>query len=313
MGKLRDRLKETRFHCAECDLRFDAEPARLVDAPEDAWHPWRYFADCPRCKTEAPQERQARHLLKMWANATGPKTPEGIAAVTKNLEGHPTPEEAQRTRFNGLKHGLTARTATYWPARPGGYPHCQGCEYLDNLCLQQTACLKRTELFMVHHIAFESGDPRLLNDLNAELHANLRAIVNDMILAVIGDGVRLQTPEWFYDKDGGFHLAEYIDERTGLRTTLTKVEEHPLLKRIGEFVSRFGLDLNSQGMTPKQIEPESEVSGHLAGEGRPETAIEFQQRQAAALERMEQAILRSREAAQRDPILLQHEAASDAE
>jgi len=44
--------------------------------------------------------------MKGWANATGPKTPEGKAAVRKNLAGHPTPEETRRTRFNALKRML---------------------------------------------------------------------------------------------------------------------------------------------------------------------------------------------------------------
>ena len=212
MGKKRDRLDEVHFHCRECDHRFDAAPARVEDAPEDPWHPWRYFAPCKACGTEATQGTQARHLLKLWASATGPKTAEGKARSAANLEGHPTPEEAQRTRFNALKHGLNARVATYWPARPGSYPQCTSCELLYNGCSTGQACQKKTELFLRHHIAFETGDPQLLGELRADLHANLTAIINDLLLSVISDGARLRTPEWYYDKEGGFHLAQYTDE-----------------------------------------------------------------------------------------------------
>ncbi len=74
------------------------------------------------------------------------------------------------------------------------------------------ACLKRTELLLKHQIAFETGDPGLLVDLRAQLHANVQALIDDMILAMAQDGVRLKNPEWYYDKDGVFHWAQGTDE-----------------------------------------------------------------------------------------------------
>lgn len=307
MGKLRPRLDDVRFHCLDCDYRFEAAPARVEDAPQDEWHPWRYFAACPECGRETEQERQQRGLLKAWASATGPKTAEGRAASAKNIEGHPTPEEAQRTRFNALKHGLNARTATYWPARPGRYPDCDGCEYFDG-CWTATACQKRVDLYFQHHLAFAVGDPTLLTEINADLQANLRAIINLMVMDVIKDGATTRAPQWYYDKDGGFHLAQYVDQETGQRRVLTELREHPMLKRIGEWVARIGLSLADMGMTPRAKEEKEDAAGYLDGKKqRQEASLEYQERQAAALENLTAMIQRSRANAASDPVLIEHQ------
>lgn len=309
MGALRPKLDHTTFRCDACEFTWEAAPARVVDDDSTPWHPWAYFANCPRCREEVPQQPQARHLLKMWAKASGPKTPEGKAAVTRNIEGHPTPEETVRTRFNAMKHGLRAEVATYFPAKPGAYPHCEGCEYRYSTCITAIACQKRTELFLRHQIAFETRDPGLLTGLRANLHATLTAIVDDMLLAILADGARLKSPEWFYDKDGGFHLAQYVDEN-GEKSQIYKLEEHPLLKRVGEFVSRFGLDLNSQGMTPKVQEEAETIRGHLEQQGEnSEMALEYQRQQAEALSGLRNLIESARDAAKKDPILLERQRA----
>jgi len=307
MGKLRDQLDSVRFECDDCEHVFDAVPTRIDDAPGDAWHPWHYFARCRICHCEVGQERRQRHLLKMWASATGPKTDEGKAAVTANLK-HGA-EQTRRTRFNALKHGLNARTATYWPAKPGAYPHCEGCEYREHVCrVGQGACQKRTELFLQHHVAFETGDPRLLTDLNADLHANLRAIINDMLIAVIQDGARQKTPQWYYDKDGGFHLARGTDPLTGEEIQLFEISEHPLIKRIGEMVTRLGLSLADMEMTPKAQDENEALRGFVNQQGATaDNMLEFQARQATALEGLRGLIERSRQAVARDPVLLEHD------
>lgn len=309
MGKFRDRLDTTTFRCDACVFTWEAVPARVEDDDSTPWHPWAYFAPCPHCGEECPQQPQARHLLKMWARATGPKTAEGKAAVRKNLEGHPTPEATLRTRFNAMKHGLTAQVATYFPAKPGAYPHCVGCEYLAT-CHTQVACLKRTELFMKHRIAFETRDPSLLTDIRADLHATLSALVQDMLIAVLADGARQETPEWYYDRDGVFHLAQYLDNDTGQVKQIMKISEHPLLKRIGEYVTRFGLDLNSQGMTPKVQDDADVIRGHLEQKGEnSHMALEYQRQQAEALTNLSTLIQSARNAAKNDPVLLERQAA----
>lgn len=308
MGKVRNQLAKVQFKCDNCGHLFDAEPAEVIDAPQDAWHPWRYTCPCPVCAETVPQSPTERGLLKAWASATGPRTAEGKAKVAANLEGHPTPEAAQRTRFNGLKHGLNARTATYWPARPGRYAQCDGCELLNNGCTTSMACAKKTELFLRHHVAFETGDPSLLTELRADLHANLTAIVQDLLLAIIRDGASRETPRWYYDKDGTFHLAQYTDATTNTLVQITEIEVHPAIKLVGELVTRFGLDLNSQGMTPKVQDDSDVVRGFLDVEEKSAGGmLEFQQRQVEALEGLKGMIARSRERTARDPILIEHQ------
>ncbi len=295
------------FHCRGCGFRFEAAPGRVVDAPELEHHPFEYFARCDGCGDEAPQAAWERALLKAWTRATGPRTEAGKAAAARNLEGHPTAEEAVRTRFNALKHGLYARTATYFPARPGQYPHCEGCELRYTVCPTQTACLKRTELFLKHHIAFETRDPELLTELRADTQAAVQAIINDMILAISADGgPRIKSVEWYYDKEGGFHLARWRDQ-DGNEQQIYKLEAHPLLKPLIDFLAKNAMTLADMEMTPKSRDEQEALQGFLDGRQQAtQGALDYQRRQAEAIEDLRGLIHASQEKTRRDPVLIEH-------
>lgn len=302
-------LTRVNFHCRPCRYGFESEPARVEDMPQREWHPWAYFAPCPICAAEAPQAAWEVGLLAAAGKQTGPRTAAGIAAVTANLAGHPTPEEAKRTRFNALKHGLFAEVATYWPARPGAYAHCEGCEHF-NICHEQPACLKRTELFMRHHLAFETGDPRMLTDLRASLQAKIQAVIDDIILDITRRGVVIEAPQWYYDKDGDFHLAEFTDDN-GQRQLLKEINAHPLLKILKELIAANSLSLSDMGMTPKVQEDADILRGHLTEEKTStETLITYQRQQTQLLEQLSGQIARSRERIGRDPVLIEHQEAN---
>jgi hypothetical protein len=310
MGKRRPQLTDVDFHCSHCDQRFATTPERVIDAPQDEWHPWAYVATCPVCAAECEQSAEQRRMLKMWANATGPKTDAGKAAVRENLRGHPTPEEAQRTRFNGLKHGLNARVATYFPAKPGAYAQCDGCVYLNNGCSwADVACRARTELYMKHQVAFESRDPSLLTDIRAELHANLTAIIEDIVRAILGDGVRIKRPEFHFDSDGGLHLATIKDESGNVLREITRIEAHPLLRPLKDLVASLNLGLADLGMTPKAVDDAENIKGFIGAAGQhSESLLEYQQRQAVALEGLRNLVTKARDNASKDPIYLEHAA-----
>lgn len=312
MGKNRSEsgpLKEISFHCRACwNAAFKAEPARVEDAPDLDHHPFRYFANCPECGSECEQAGWERALLKAWTKATGPKTEAGKARVAQNLEGHPTPEEALRTRFNALSHGAYARTAHYFPARPGKYAQCEGCEHRELTCHSQTACLKRVELFMRHHIAFEARDPELLMQLRADTQASLQAIIDEMIYIIAADGgPRIMSPEWYYDPTGQCHLVKFTDASTGEQKTLMKAQAHPLLKYLMEFIQKNSMSLADMGMTPRVQEEADVVRGNIESQKDDrQTLLEHQARQTRALEALGALIARSQDKTKRDPILIEH-------
>lgn len=263
-------LIEVYFKCQSdsCGHDFKAVPEKTVES-DNWWHPFEYFSPCPRCGHEATQHGREVGLLKAHATATGPRTPEGKAASASNLEGHPTPEEAQQTRFNALKHGLYANTATYFPARPGKYAICDGCNYYNHECTPESpdnppACLRRVELFMKHHLAFEAKDPGMLTGMRASTQAAIQAMIDEMIMTIAADGgPRIKSLEWYHDKDGGFHLARYRDKETDEWVHIEKLEQHPLLKPLIDYISKNNLTLSDMGMTPKVQEDQEILRGNL--------------------------------------------------
>lgn len=303
--------KRTRvtFRCADCRYSWKCEPSRIEDAPDREWHPWRYYAYCPKCRKEVPQAHWEQSLLKGWTKACGPKTEEGKKKSAANLVGHPNASARLRTRFNAVKHGLNAKVATFYPAKPNGYPHCRTCRWLNNGCgeWEHGACLTRMELFFQHRVAFQTRDPSLLTELQADLQANTQAIINDMILAIVNSGVELRAPQWYTDKEGGLHLAQYEDGN-GTMCTIDDVTAHPLLKPLYELMSRNTEILAKLGMTEKAKEEDAVLQGFLdQKEQRAEDLQGFAERQTQALEQLTALIERGRDRQKRDPVLIEYQ------
>lgn len=271
---------QVNFACTHCKENFKDVPSRIEDVEDRPWHPFEYFADCPKCGEEAPQVTWEKNIFKANTMATGPRTAEGRANSAKNLEGHPTPEETQITRLNAMKHGLFAKTAQYFPAAPGRYPQCADCEYMpDEVCKEHGACLKRAEVMLRHKVAFEHKDPSLLMDSFAETHAAMRTMIDWMIMTIAADGgPQLKSPTWYYDKDGKFHLAKWTDDH-GELIQLYDHQAHPLMKPLIEYVSKLDMSLGDLGMTPK-VQDENEImKGFIDQDNKvKETEGGFQQR-----------------------------------
>lgn len=294
-------LSEVTFRCQDCRHTFVAAPARIEDAAELEHHPYRYVGICPTCGAEAEQAAYERGLLKAWARATGPRTAEGKAAVTKNLEGHPTPEEAKRTRFNAMKHGLYARAARYFPAKPDGYAFCSSCEVGRAHCAAQPACVKQTEIFMLHHAAFDQKRPEVLGSMYADFQASLMAILQQLLQTVIADGVKISRPCFDFDKEGGFHLAEY--EEDGKMHRIMEISAHPLLKPLSDLLSKNNLSLADMGMTMRSVEEEARLPGQLQGDHAPALGEdEYRRRQLAAIEGLTAQMTRAKQRVESDPI-----------
>lgn len=301
-------LSEITFRCVMCISTFKAEPSRIVDAPEQDHHPFSYFSECPSCGRECEQAPWEKALLKAWRNATGPKTEEGKAATTANLEGHPTPDEALRTRFNSMKHGLNARTATYFPAKPDGYSFCAGCDIDRVWCKNQPACTKQTEIFLKHHAAFEQRNPKHLNSIYADLQASVFAVIQTMVQTIIADGVKIETVVWTKDQDGNVQVAEYVDEHGFRRLVRADVQSHPLLRQLGELLTRAGLSLTDMGMTAKLIEAEEQEFGRLEHEREErENLTDYQRRQTDLLAALADKVMRANQQTGSDPILIEYQ------
>lgn len=300
------------FQCRACKSTFEREPARTEDAPDLTAHPYRYFATCRSCFEECEQAPWERALMKAWQSATGPITPEGKAATAANLDGHPTPEESRRTRFNAMKHGLNARTATYFPSKPDGYTHCKTCDVDRDWCREQPACVKKTEIFMLHHAAFEQRDPKHLMGIYSELQAAVFAVLQQILQTIIAEGVKITAPQYYTDKDGVMILAKYYNHETGKEEQIYDIQAHVLFKPLGELISRTGLSLADMGMTVKSVEAaEDDDMGHL-GRGdnskAPESLAAFQCKAMGILTAIQDKVERAQRSTERDPVLLEHNA-----
>lgn len=207
-----------------------------------------------------------------------------------------------------MKHGLSARTATYFPSKPDGYAFCKTCDIDRTWCIDQPACVKQTQLFMMHHAAFESNDPKHLRGIYADLQGAIMAVLQQILQTIIADGVKITCPQWYTDKDTGKVLiAEYYDE-DGQRRVLTDIEAHPLFKPLGELLSRNSLSLSDMGMTAKVIEEEQEELGRLQiADGARQALSDFSKQQAESLDALKGMMERAMQTRKSDPILVEYQ------
>ena len=258
-----DTLKpDIRFHCTRktggCGVRFTTSTYRTDPYPEREWHPYNHVAECPKCGEEC---EQAAHQLAAWKSAAQPKAQETRAAISAAQKAR-DPASYAVSRFNAITHGATAETAKYYPARPGHYDLCETCEYaLDGCGTELKHCAKRTELFVQFALAQEEGNGVLLGKLMASTQAGLMAITADMIRAIARRGVEVETPI-FTKGDKGIELATWQDAE-GKERTITKLEAHPLLQPLIQFIHKNNMTLSDMNLTPAAKEETKQFQGFL--------------------------------------------------
>jgi hypothetical protein len=295
------------FKCGPCKHTFSDSPGRVEDEESRA-HPFRYFADCPNCLTEVQQVNWEVGNFSSIFRSTGPKTADGKVSSAGNLAGHPTPDEVQRIRLNALKHGAFAKTALTFPAKPGKYPQCANCDVDRDYCAAQPACIKKTELLMQHLIAFESGDPSKLTEINAINQAHLSSLFSDMVQTIAVDGVSISNPIHHFSPDGGFHIGKYDDPITGNSVIMEEIKAHPLLKPLLELVSKNKQSAADLSMTPKVHVDQNIQMGNLQqADDNKQSAAEHQEKMQKDMGDLRSMINRSREKTKTDPILLEHQ------
>jgi hypothetical protein len=305
-----DQLALVNFRCTPCRKSFEAVPDLVEPDPDTEHHPFRYFAHCPVCQAQhQPQASWERALMKAHQKSTGPRTEAGKAATTRNLAGHPTPDEALRTRFNAMKHGLNARTATYFPAKPDGYGFCGRCDVDRDWCRQQPACVKQTEMFMLHHAAFEQRNPLVLARMHGDMMAALTATLQMCIQEVLGLGVLIKQPRVELDREGNPVTLTYLDEK-GTRQYITNYIANPAFKPLTELVSRLGISMSDLGMTMRKADDEDDkLKGTLHMDaGTKETLESFGQRMLEATQNARGLIAQAQVNKKNDPVLMEFQA-----
>jgi hypothetical protein len=309
-NKWADQLKEVNFRCSACRKSFAAAPDLIEDDPDAPHHPYRYAANCPFCAAALqPQANWERGLIKGWQTSTGPVTAAGKAASAANLDGHPTSEEAKRTRFNAMKHGMAAQTATYFPARPDGYAFCGKCDVDRDWCSKQAACVKQTEIFMLHHAAFDQRNPKVLMGLHADLHAALMATLQMCIQSVLAEGVVIKQPRVELDREGNSVTLHYVGQ-DGRREYIYDFTSNPAFKPITDLISRLGLSMADLGMSVRSAEGEEEKSlGMLKLDPDTKESLDsFGVRMLEATKKAADLIKVSVQARNADPVYIQHHA-----
>ncbi|MEI8634738.1 hypothetical protein P4S72_27235 [Vibrio sp. PP-XX7] len=290
------------FKCSACHYTFRNTPSRVEDEPKRA-HPFRYFAICERCGAEVQQAPWEVGQFCAALAATGPRTIEGKARSAANLNEI---SDRSLSRFNALKHGANAKTALFFPARPGKYPQCRTCDVDHSYCATQPACIKRTELMMQHLIAFQSNDPAKLTELHAINQANMAAIFQDMMQTIIADGVALRNPVYDFDKDGGFHIGQYKND-AGEMAVIEEVKAHPLLKPMLDMLSKNNMSMADLNMTPKvQVDQGIELGRTIEQEEERESALDYQRQMNEQMGSLREMINRSQQRVRTDSILLDH-------
>jgi hypothetical protein len=304
-------LDTCNFRCGVCRYAWEDKPDLVEPDESTEHHPYRYFANCPICRAQnQPQAHWERALLKAYQHATGPRTPEGLRATAANLAGHPTPEEAMRTRFNAMKHGMHARTANYFPAKPDGYPFCSRCDVDRWWCKEQPACVKQTEKFMLFHAAFEQRNPKILNRIKSDLHAALVASLEMCVQQVLADGVVIKTPR-VQVAEGGKLVEITFTDTAGNVHNVYDYMANPAFKPIADLVTRLGLSLQDLGMTDRAVE-DDEAAGLRGRLGADEEATRqslgaYADRLGQALEKLAPLMGAARKASEADPVLLEHQ------
>lgn len=271
------------FHCLKpCSTRFEAEPQTDAQGA--------FFAPCPTCAQSAKQAAWQRNLMATIGKQTGPVTTQGKANSASNLAGYPTPAQTQVTRFNAVQSGVFAKTATTYPAKPGKYAECKLCEHFDettpdsSACKPHNACLKKTEIYLLNHIAQETQNPEVLRPLMANFQAGIMSVIQSMLVDVAQNGVVHESPKMWFDKDKSvFIQQDYVDSSGAVKTIIERTA-NPVLKMLMEFLHKNGMTLSDLALTPKVQEEHSIMGGYTKGDITPEDMAETRKRQLKQLD-----------------------------
>ncbi|TCV82309.1 hypothetical protein [Methylomonas denitrificans] len=84
---------------------------------------------------------------------------------------------------------------------------CEGCELRDDICWNNTICVKEADRHMRYRLAFENKDYSLILEDHAATHASIQTIINNIMWNIFQTGVEIHQPVWYVDKHDGFQPA----------------------------------------------------------------------------------------------------------
>jgi hypothetical protein len=169
--------------------------------------------------------------------------------------------------------------------------------------------VKQTEIFMLHHAAFDQRNPRVLAGLHADLQAGLTAMLQMLMQEVLGAGVVITQPRVELDRNGTSQTLSYLDGN-GERQYVMDRQAHPAIKAISELVSRLGLSMTDLGMTVRAADPEEgDAGGKLQlDQGTKQTLEDFNRRMVDAMNDARTLLANAEKKTREDPVLVAHEA-----
>ncbi len=158
-----------------------------------------------------------------------------------------------------------------------------------------------------HQIAFDTKDPNLLLQMRSDTQAAIQGLINDMILAISQDGgPRITEVVWYHDKDGGFHLAKWVDEYQQ-EHQIHELKAHPLLKHLMDFISKNSMTLSDMGMTPKVQDEQETMQGFISKQGTDQQAEEeYRQKSLEGMEKL-QTLIGNSYVQTREPVTVEGE------
>lgn len=299
MAKLDQKLEEVHFRCNHCGFYFETTEPTVVDDPSTPWHPWAYFATCPKCGYEDIPERALYRNLRKAVKTE--RSTEGKAIVGRNLAGQSDPRRVAISRLNGMVHGAYADTVMFFPARPGS-KWCDGCDVDEEICRSKPACMKNTELVTKYLIAMETQDPTLLRQNRAIMHARVEVIVSMMLQNIIQKGVMFEIPKYYIDKESGTPI--FIHDLEG--NPLKDHQINPLVDRLAFTLNKLGLTLPDSNMTERNSTAEEHLNGFLNGNRDDNvTALEYEQKMANSYDNLLNFMKKAEISREKDPILLE--------
>src|SRR5205085_5892151 len=137
-----------------------------------------------------------------------------------------------------MKHGMQARVATYFPAKPDGFSFCSSCDVDRAWCAAQPACVRQTELFMRTHAAMDQRDPKKLAPILSDILAAVTASLQMCLQTILADGVVIKTPRVELSRDGVPIALKYTDQ-SGVEHHSYDYAANPAFKPATDLISRL--------------------------------------------------------------------------